>query len=156
MPTVPTNTRCSVLGCKNTKSKCNSFCLEHGGKDVYKPKEITDKRKEQIAQYNTKQWQTLRQIQLSRNPLCQACLIDGKITQGHHVDHVFPWMQINKEAFYFNVFQSLCAEHHREKTHLEQRGTCRYYATQIKNYTIADYARVVLGTRVNMSQEKET
>lgn len=141
MPTLPTYTKCAQLGCKNTKSKCNSFCLDHGGIDSRKVIP-TSERKDQQAQYATRQWSTLRQIQLSKQPLCQACLIQGIVTQAQHVDHLFPWMQISKEAFYINVFQSLCADHHREKTHLEQRDVIRHYASVVKDFQITDYARV--------------
>ena len=146
MPSIPTNTKCAQLGCPNLRSKGNTYCLEHGGRDKYDTKHNnkTPERKEQIALYQTKQWDTLRQIKLSTHPLCQACLINNRVTQAQHIDHLFPWMQLSKDAFYRNVFQSLCAEHHREKTHLEQRGIIRYYNNVVTDFTIADYARVCL------------
>lgn len=158
MPTIPSNTKCSMLGCNNPRSKHNSYCLQHGGRDTYNTKhnKQTNERKEQIALYQTAQWHTLRQIQLSKNPLCQACLIDGVVTQAQHIDHLFPWMQLNKEAFYINIFQSLCAEHHREKTHLEQRGIIRYYKQVIKDFKLTDYARVCLDSSAHGDNSVET
>jgi hypothetical protein len=145
MPTVPTYTKCSMLGCKNSKSKHNGLCLEHGGRDTYdyKKHDSNAERKEQIAMYQTAQWKRHRQIMLSKYPLCAACLGEGIVKQAEHIDHVFPWMKIGKTAFYHNLFQSLCAPHHLTKTHLEQRGIFRKYGEFPIDYTLADYERVV-------------
>lgn len=144
MPSIPKYTKCSVLGCKNSKSRFNSFCMEHGGRDTYNHTKYnaSEERKASNEKYQSRQWQKLRKIQLSKQPLCQACLIDNVVTPAKHVDHVFPWMQIEATAFYYNLFQSLCHSHHSEKTALEQRGIYRHYAEVIKDFTKEDYARV--------------
>lgn len=91
--------------------------------------------------YQTAQWARLRQAQLSSHPLCASCKAQGIITPAAHVDHVFPWAQIGKGAFYRNVFQSLCQPCHAEKTALEQRGTFRRYGdTSTRDYRLNDYA----------------
>lgn len=87
----------------------------------------TEARDDKNAMYQTKYWKALRQRQLSTQPLCQACMSVGIITPANHVDHVFPWTHINKEAFYLNLFQSLCLECHSHKTSLEQQGEYRHY-----------------------------
>lgn len=143
MPTIPTYTKCSQLGCKNHRSKFNSFCMEHGGRDeqTYNPKyNKTAKRIASNAPYKTKQWAVLRQIQLSKHPMCAGCLGDGIVTPAKVVDHLFPWTQISKEAFYVNRFQSLCLAHHSEKTQLEQHGIYRRYGKVRKDFGINDYA----------------
>lgn len=142
MPSIPTNTTCSHLGCKNTKSKYNQYCIEHGGRDVFNQKYNKD-RKSFNDMYNTRQWLSLRQIQLSKQPICIACQSQGIITPANVVDHLFPWSQISKEAFFINRFQSLCQTHHSEKTQLEQKGIYRAYGTPHKDYAQADYARVM-------------
>ena len=144
MPTVPTNTKCSVLGCKNKRSKYNSYCLEHGGRDTYNHKKYNQSDKRQAGQdkYQSSQWRTLRQIQLSTHPLCASCLADGIVKQAQHIDHVFPWQQIGEVAFYRNLFQSLCTSCHSSKTALEQKGTFRRYGNPSVDYSIADYPRV--------------
>ena len=145
MPTIPTYTKCSVLGCKNTKSRFNSFCMEHGGRDTFNHNKYntSEERKARNEKYQTRQWQKLRQIQLSRQPLCQACLINNVVTPAQHVDHVFPWAQISNTAFYYNLFQSLCQQHHSEKTALEQRGIYRHYHEVIKDFSKEDYSKVL-------------
>ena len=140
MPTLPYTTKCSHLGCKNVRSKLNSYCLEHGGLDSIQ----TEQRKEFMSMYQTTKWKQTRQLQLSKQPLCQCCLLSGKVSQAQHIDHLFPWSKINKDAFYNNILQSLCPECHSVKTGLEQRGIYRHYGQVIHDYTMNDYASVVL------------
>ena len=137
MPTLPTYTKCLHLGCKNHKSKLNGFCMEHGGRDV-KTIEATDERREFNALYATPFWKSTRRRQLSKQPLCQACLSFGIVAPAAHVDHVFPWSRFGKQAFYVNIFQSLCHGCHTTKTSLEQKGVFRYY----KGEAYTDYKKV--------------
>lgn len=132
MPTYPTNNKCEALGCKNIRSKLNSFCPEHGGKDYT--------YKETDSVYQTPAWRIIRQRQLSIQPLCQGCLTRGRVDAAKHVDHVFPWKQIGKHAFLNNVFQSLCPECHSHKTAQEQKGIYEHYTQDgVKEYTEHDY-----------------
>ena len=145
MPTVPSNPRCSVLGCKNPKVKHSGTCVEHGGRVAfnYKKYNSTDKRLDAIKRYHSKHWLTLRQIQLSKQPLCVACLNINIVTAAHHVDHLFAWQQLGEQAFTHNVFQSLCAPCHSAKTALEQRGIYRLYGAMVVDFELSDYARIV-------------
>ena len=140
MPTIPTNPKCSTLGCANTKAKFSTLCVEHGGRDVFDYKRYNKgKRKESTAKYNTSQWHTLRQIQLSQHPLCASCTTQGIVTAANHVDHVFPWSHISEQAFTHNIYQSLCASCHTIKTHLEQQGVYRRYGMPSIDYKQSDY-----------------
>ena len=145
MPTVPTNPKCSTLGCANTKAKYSSLCTEHGGRDTfdYKRYNNTKHRKDASAKYSSKQWRTLRQIQLSQYPLCAGCQSIGIITPALHLDHVFPWRQVGSNGFTHNIYQSLCQSCHNSKTQLEQKGIFRRYGTPSQDYSINDYRRVV-------------
>ena len=144
MPSVPKQTTCSHLGCNNPRSKHNGFCLEHGGRDKSNYKfNSTQERKEFNAMYNTNQWLTLRQIQLSKHPICAGCKTEGIVTPATTVDHIFPWRHYGKHAFYINLFQSLCNTHHAYKTQLEQHGIYRRYADHVIDYGKADYARIM-------------
>ncbi len=144
MPSIPKTTTCGELGCKNARSKYNQYCIQHGGRDEQRFNQKYNKeRKAFNDMYNTRQWLTLRQIQLSRNPICCACQANGIITPAKVVDHLFPWAQISEQAFFINRFQSLCTAHHSEKTQLEQKGIYRAYGTPNRDYTGADYSRVM-------------
>ena len=133
-----------MLGCKQPKSRFNSFCIEHGGRDTFNHQRYnnSDKRQQGLDKYQSAQWRTLRQIQLSTKPLCASCLTKGIVKQAEHIDHVFPWQQIGEHAFYHNLFQSLCASCHSSKTSLEQRGIYKHYDTEEKDFTIGDYVRL--------------
>lgn len=151
MPTIPTYTKCNQLGCKNERSKLNGFCMEHGGKDV-KTVEVTDERKQYNSIYQTPFWRSTRSRQLSIQPLCQACLSYGIVTPAAHVDHVFPWTRYGKQAFYANVFQSLCHSCHTVKTSLEQKGIFRHYGgSKPSDYGEQDYLRLTTANCGDMS-----
>lgn len=137
MPTLPTNTKCSSLGCKNPRSKLNTYCIEHGGINTVD----TEQRKAFTSMYQTAQWKTQRQVQLSKQPLCESCLTMGKVVQANHVDHLFAWTKIGKQAFYNNVFQSLCTHCHSHKSAQEKQDIYTHYATG-KQYSINDYAYI--------------
>lgn len=138
MPTYPIATKCSSLGCKELRTKYNSFCSEHGGTRV-----LTEDKKQHDSMYKTSQWRTKRQVELSRNPLCAKCLCSGRVTQASHIDHVFPWSVIGVQAFYNNLFQSLCPECHSYKTGQEQRGIILHFTNDgMKQYTVKDYSYI--------------
>jgi 5-methylcytosine-specific restriction protein A len=142
MPTLPCNTKCSMLGCRNERTKLSGLCLEHGGKNTYVlPK--SNERKEFNKAYDSG-WRKLREAQLSKSPLCQSCLSENHIRSANHVDHLFAWNSVGKEAFYRNIFQSLCHDCHSHKTALEQRGIFRHYqGSTHTDYALSDYSRVV-------------
>ena len=97
--------------------------------------------------YQTPAWRSLRQRQLSIQPLCQACLCRGRVEAAKHVDHVFPWKQIGKGSFLKNIFQSLCPECHSYKTGQEKAGVFEHYtSTGVEKLTAHDYP---LRVRVN-------
>ena len=146
MPTIPKFTKCLTLGCREERSKFNAYCMGHGGRDTfdYKRWNASEKRRLANDRYQTTQWRKLRQIQLSKHPLCAACLSEGKITQAIHLDHLFPWSQLGDDAFYINVFQSLCHSCHSIKTTLEQRDIYRCYGIPNRDYKLSDYGSVVV------------
>ena len=134
MPTYPSNTKCSELGCKEPRSKLNSYCTKHGGKDNLETRQ-TD------SIYQTPAWRSVRQRQLSIQPLCQACLSRGRVKAAQHVDHVFPWKHIGKHAFLHNIFQSLCHADHSHKTAQERKGNYLHWTMAGEMaYTQADYS----------------
>jgi len=100
--------------------------------------------RESNSAYQTPAWRTVRQRQLSIQPLCQACLSRGRVEAANHVDHVFAWKHIGKHAFLRNIFQSLCHADHSHKTGLEKQGIYVHYTAEgEKAYTIGDYGYVM-------------
>lgn len=144
MPILPVNNKCATLGCKNSKAKHGSNCIEHGGTDTFNRKyRQTDLYKVRMDKYKSKEWQATRIRQLSESPICAGCFSGGIITPANTVDHVFPWMHISEEAFTYNIFQSLCTQCHSSKTGLESKGIYRLYGKPNKDYTIKDYAFIM-------------
>lgn len=138
MPTVPKQSKCAHLACQNTRSKMNTYCLDHGGRDYTKHSKRTIGK----GLYASTAWQSIRRNQLSTQPLCQSCLLKGKVEMANVVDHLFAWSQIGDEAFRYNIFQSLCKECHSVKTNIEQKGLYRHYAEKEVDYLISDYKRI--------------
>lgn len=138
MPSIPSS-QCNEYQCKAHSVKGSRFCEAH-----IPSKAPTIERQAFNAKYKTAAWEAIRARQLSAFPLCAACLIDGRISEASHVDHVFPWQAIGAHAFTRNLWQSLCPECHGVKSGLEKRGIFRHYTAQAKDYTAQDYAFVML------------
>lgn len=138
MPSSPAP-QCDEYQCKAHSVKGSRYCEAHTPN-----KAPTIERQAFNAKYKTAAWESIRARQLSACPLCAACLIDGRITQANHVDHVYPWAAIGPHAFIRNLFQSLCAECHGVKSGLEKRGIFRHYTDKAHDYTVADYPFTML------------
>ena len=81
---------------------------------------------------------------MSKDPICQKCKIEGRITQTEAVDHLFAWTQLGRGAFLRNRFQSLCIPCHSTKTALERRGVFVHYTENGPiEYGLGDYSRIV-------------
>lgn len=136
MPSTPINNKCRELGCKNPKTIRSAFCIDHGGAK-------TEKDKENSKLYSTAYWKKQRVAQLSKTPLCQACLLEGKVVQAFAIDHIFPHRQ-DANKFKNNLFQSLCVPHHTLKTQEENDGKYLYYSPNgLITYTDADYGQAL-------------
>jgi len=68
--------------------------------------------------YKTKEWKTVRQMQLNAHPFCEECLKEGKRTKAVIVDHIIP-IKEGGEKFSFSNLQSLCWSCHSRKSALE-------------------------------------
>lgn len=70
--------------------------------------------------YDTRAWKTRRRKQLTKQPLCESCLAEGRTTLATVADHI----QDHKGdtvLFYDGELQSLCASCHSKKTIREQQ-----------------------------------
>lgn len=133
MPSIPLD-QCAHYHCKAASIRGSVYCIEHA------PLQKTSIDRQAFnAPYKSKAWAAIRARQLSREPLCAACKLQGFITQANHVDHVFPWAAIGGQAFTRNLFQSLCPECHGQKSGLEKRGVFRHYTDKANDYTVTDY-----------------
>lgn len=138
MPTMPP-TQCAAYHCKAPTIRGSIYCTDHAPLRT----EQTERRSMDRA-YKTRAWDIIRSAQLTRAPLCAACMQRGVINSGEHVDHVFPWKLFGPNAFRFNLFQTLCAPCHAVKGSLERRGIFRHYADPAPvDYSSTDYPGAV-------------
>lgn len=131
--------QCDEYQCKAPSVKGSRYCEAHTEK-----KALSIDRQAFNALYKTAAWAAIRARQLSAAPLCAACLIDGRINEASHVDHVFAWQAIGRHAFTRNLWQSLCPECHGVKSGLERQGVYRHYTDKAQDYTAQDYAFAML------------
>lgn len=132
MPKTPSYNKCRELGCQNRRTFRSCFCSNHGGG-------ITEKAQKNNKLYNSAFWVKYRKIQLSKNPLCASCLLEGRVVPAEHIDHVFPHRQ-DGIKFRNNLFQSLCASCHTNKTIEENKGVYLYYSPNgLKEFSDLDY-----------------
>lgn len=69
-----------------------------------------------------RRWRALRELHLDREPLCRKCLSLGIVNGGsaehpNEVDHIVPRVQGGSDDD--DNLQTLCWDHHREKTRRE-------------------------------------
>lgn len=138
MPSIP-RPQCNQYGCKAPTIKGSVYCTEHAPNQ-----ELTKDRVAFNKPYKTRAWEVIRTKQLTAQPLCQCCLLSGRITSANHVDHLFAWSQLDPSAFRINAFQSLCINCHAIKSALEKRGIFRHYTPSgERDYSITDYQSVI-------------
>ena len=80
----------------------------------------TEQRKRERF-YKTARWLRTREAKLRRDPLCQACAVNGTVTPAGHVDHAVPLSAGGSATEDANLV-SLCLPCHSRKTLLERQG----------------------------------
>ncbi len=111
--------RCRQGGCGKSTIHRHGYCDTHAelGKSNWHKREKAKGNRHQRG-YGS-EWDKLRKIVLKRDEyLCQSCLKVGVVTQGTHVDHIKPKSQGGSNEL--NNLQTLCIEHHNNKTATEQ------------------------------------
>ena len=107
------HTNCQYPNCPNNGVVGDPWCSEH------KDNSLRRKGRERSSYdkwYGLKQWRSIRNLILKRNPLCVNCFSTGKLTPATVVDHIEPHRG-NYELFIDTKnLQSLCVNCHNEKT----------------------------------------
>jgi 5-methylcytosine-specific restriction protein A len=67
------------------------------------------------AFYQSDTWRRTRAAKLARNPVCELCLQQGRLTTATVVDHVIPINQGGHRLRYTNLM-SLCKKCHARKS----------------------------------------
>ena len=122
MPIAPT-AQCATYRCKAPARPGSIHCVDHAPAP-----RVNHAKRETDAEYKTAAWASIRKRELTRQPLCQACALEGRIALAEHIDHIVPWRSVGAWAFTIGPFQALCGPCHSRKTALEARGVFRHYA----------------------------
>jgi 5-methylcytosine-specific restriction protein A len=64
--------------------------------------------------YQSKAWKQLRKLKLSKQPLCERCMKQGKYTLATDVHHVKPVFDYPDEKLKIENLQSLCKPCHEQ------------------------------------------
>ena len=138
MPSIP-EFKCEALRCTAPKVRGSSYCVDHSDRPQLKIERLEANRA-----YKHRSWESIRASQLSKQPLCQACSLDNRVTIASQVDHVFAWRHIGKHAFTNNLFQSLCSPCHSLKTANERKGEYQHFTSdRLIVYGLSDYAHAI-------------
>lgn len=68
----------------------------------------SDQAKAYRRLYKTARWRRTREAQLAKQPLCQTCRTEGRVTAATVCDHIDPNKKLDSATFYDGPFQSLC------------------------------------------------
>ena len=111
MPRKP-KTPCRYQGCPELVE--GTYCDKH--RQLINHDYNTQQRdKEASSFYSSRPWRTLRAAKLSRTPLCEECMRQGKETPATMVDHITPIRQ-GGHALDMENLQSLCWSCHSAKS----------------------------------------
>lgn len=77
---------CSFPGCPNLTA--GRFCEEHE-KQENKRYEKYDRDPETRRRYG-RAWKRIRDKYMATHPLCEQCLMDGKLTPAQEIHHIIP------------------------------------------------------------------
>ena len=115
MPSLPKR-YCCVPGCGEFAEKNSGRCPRHARAEYRRV------RKDSDDLYKTKRWGAMRADQLRREPLCRACLAEGKVEAATECDHIVPHKGDRNLFFDAKNLQSLCKKCHSIKTAAEDGG----------------------------------
>ncbi len=78
-------------------------------REYSKDPESTRKKRQSV--YNTTTWRKMREAKLMRNPLCEICQLEGRITLAEHIHHLSSFMEYDDNEMINIAFDSenLCS-----------------------------------------------
>ncbi len=79
-------------------------------------KDDTEKRKERKKFYNSKIWLDLRERKLKKSPICEICIVEGRVTAANQVHHEKGIMNYDvldyEKATDYDSLVSICSQCH--------------------------------------------
>jgi 5-methylcytosine-specific restriction protein A len=103
---------CASAGCSTLVP--SGRCTDHQ-REVYRTKK---KAPDRSKDYDW-DWRKLREHHIRREPFCRVCMESGKPVAAEEVDHIEPLAKAPERRLDPANIQSLCRDHHHEKTAME-------------------------------------
>lgn len=111
---------CRYLGCPNLSDQ--AYCELHRKKvkaDAAREYNQISRDKEAQRFYESPAWKRLRHIKLSRQPLCEQCIKENRLTKADMVDHIVE-IRDGGSPLDIDNLQSLCRSCHAVKSNRER------------------------------------
>ena len=104
MPT-KLKTRCRHVGCPELTDNKTGYCDRHKAQTGYR---LQRRDKEEQQFYSSRRWREVSIAKRQRDPFCERCQREGKITPAVLVHHKVP-IKDGGDPWDWNNFESLCA-----------------------------------------------
>lgn len=127
---MPLMSLCSYPGCQAAVPYGQKYCERHA--DAGKKRDLEakrerrrffDRKRESASQRGyTSTWRRVAKRFLERDPYCEECFKQGKITPATEVDHIVPHKGDRNLMWDEKNWQSLCHRCHSRKTAREDGG----------------------------------
>jgi 5-methylcytosine-specific restriction protein A len=104
-----------------TRPPTHTELLGRGRSDSDRAYDATRQDDPTWAALRTARWRRVRDRKLTRDPLCEDCLLQGRRVVARQVDHVIPRRQRPDLIFEIANLRSLCTMHHGKKSAEERR-----------------------------------
>ena len=115
---------CSFPGCPELVEPDSSYCEMHKTKTNANRNKLYDEKERDpkfSMFYNSSVWRKLRNLKLSRDPLCEYCMEREQIKIASEVDHVIPLKVVWSKRLDINNLKSSCHRCHMKKTQEDRR-----------------------------------
>jgi len=112
---------CGKAGCHNYAMPSSSYCVDHQQTTAH---EYDKARQGEFEHefYLSPGWRAARARKLQKDPLCEDCLVEGRVTPATMVHHEKSVRDYPELALVESNFRSLCDPCHNKK-HPEKGGT---------------------------------
>ena len=110
--------------CRKATRNANGYCDAHQDRvrDYAKLFDNARAGSPVRALYRTTQWQTLRRLQLRRQPLCEYCMRINRVALATVCDHIRPHRGDQEKFFDPANLQSLCKRCHDSTKQREEKA----------------------------------
>ena len=104
--------------------------------------------------YKTRRWRRIREIALTKSPLCVHCRDVGRVTPARVVDHIIPVRQ-GGEFWSLDNLATLCDSCHSHKSGRESHGLARVKGGRGSKIHKVDRTKTIGSSRANRRETLE-